>query len=430
MKNYILLFFLIVGFHLSAQNHALILNNAARINIDGGAMLIVDQSSTSGIVLNGTGTGLINSEAENNRVAWVINNGTGAYTIPFGTNAGVQIPMTYNITGAGSASGALTASTYPTSVANMPYPSVYAPAVTNTGAQWIAGAFVERSLFCADRFWVLRDLGRVWATKPTSSLLFTYTDAEIGSGNTITEANLQAQYWETNQWQPGWYDGFPLLGANNAAINNVSGINSSANGNLFTWILVDNTNPLPIELLYFAVNCSDDGVRIEWASASETNNDFYHIRRSEEGIFWETIAYISGAGNSNQPLYYSYTDFEVKDKDYIYQLIQTDFDGTQNTIGTKNIHCSAFGSNHFTSSSVNIYSDDDNNIYINYFSSQNETNIFNLFDITGKLIGSWTLNSNEGMNHFVIPVIPISSAVYLATFQQEHLITSKKIQLK
>ena len=304
MKTIIYLLALLSSVTLIAQNNALILQDAAHINIDGGAILIVAQTNPNGIVTQGTNTGVINSEGETNRVAWIINNGTGNYVIPFGINSSDRFPMTYNVTTAGSATGALTASTFPTNNANLPRPSVYFPSVTNTSAQDIPGfGTVERSLFCSDRFWVLRDLGNVWGTKPTSSLTFTYKDVENAGTNTINAANLGAQYWETDQWRPGWYSGPPPLGAANITNKTVSGVNAGSLGNLYTWILVDKTNPLPIELLYFAVTCHEMGTNIEWASASETNNDYYTIQKSFNGENWETLTYITGAGNSNQPLY-------------------------------------------------------------------------------------------------------------------------------
>jgi hypothetical protein len=430
MKKITFFLALFTSFTLIAQNNALILQDAVHVNIDAGAILIVAQTSPSGIVTQGTNTGVINSEGETNRVAWIINSGTGNYTIPFGINSAARFPMTYSVTAAGSASGALTASTFPTNINNIPYPSVYAPAVTNTGAQWIGGAFEDRSLYCNDRFWVLRDLGMAWATKPTSSLTFTYRDVENAPGNTITEANLQAQYWETNQWQPGWFTGLPLLGASNTVLNTVSGVNATTLGNLYTWILVDNTNPLPIELLYFAVTCHEQGTMIEWASASETNNDYYTIQKSFDGGNWETLAYITGAGNSNQPLYYSFMDYEGKNQNAVYRLIQTDYDGSQNLLGVKDANCNPYTNGNISEVDMNLYADDENNIYVSYFSPFEEMNVLTLYDMNGKIIGSWNLNSVEGINHFQIPVQPVSHAIYLVSLQQNHSATTKKILLK
>ncbi len=431
MKQGIFLLVFVASFGLFAQNHALILQDAVHVNVDAGAILIVAQTNPNGIVTTGTNTGVINSEGETNRVAWIINNGTGTYTIPFGINSTTRFPMIYQVTAAGSASGALTASTYPTPWTNLPHPSVYAPAVTNTGAQYIGGVFEERRHYTLDRFWILRDLGMAWATKPTSTLTFTYRDIEhTAASNTITEANLGAQYWEVNQWKPGWFTGLAPLGAVNTVSNTVSGVNATTLGNLYTWVLVDNSNPLPIELLYFAVSCTEEGTNVEWASASETNNDFYTVQRSEEGDNWQTIAQISGAGNSNQSLYYSYLDYSGKGKNYIYRLLQTDYNGSMSLLGVKDANCDPYGSGNISSLDMNLYADFENTIYVTYFSASDQTDVITLFDMNGKLIGSWEFEATQGVNHFQIPVQPVSHAIYLVTLHQQFQSTSKKILLR
>jgi hypothetical protein len=431
MKNVLFISAFLISSLLHAQNNALILQDAAHVNIDAGAVLIVAQTSPSGIITQGTNTGVINSEGETNRVAWIINNGTGSYVIPFGINSTTRFPMTYQVTAAGSASGALTASTYPTPWTNLPHPSVYAPAVTNTGAQYIGGVYEERRQFTLDRFWVLRDIGMAWATKPTSVLTFTYRDIEhTAAGNTITEANLGAQYWETNQWRPGWFTGLAPLGAVNTVANTVSGVNSTTLGNLYTWVLVDNSNPLPVELLYFGITCVDDGVLIEWATASETNNDYFSLCRSEDGAYWQPIGHISGAGFSNEPLYYSFKDENGRDKNYIYRLTQTDYDGSKDLLGVKDANCSPYGSDNISGLNANIYSDFDNNIYITFYSSIEETSIAAIYDMNGKLIGNWEIEAVEGVNHFRIPITPVSNAIYMVSLQQSLITTSKKVLLK
>jgi len=88
-------------------------------------------------------------------------------------------------------------------------------------------------------------------------------------------------------------------------------------------------NPLPIVLLYFDAKLNQDEgkVNLEWATASESNNDYFTVERSIDGIDFEMVTNITGAGNSNEPLYY----FEVDPDPYhgisSYRLKQTDYDG-------------------------------------------------------------------------------------------------------
>lgn len=47
--------------------------------------------------------------------------------------------------------------------------------------------------------------------------------------------------------------------------------------------------PLPVELLNFRANDTREGVSLTWSTASETNNDYFTIERSENGKIWESI---------------------------------------------------------------------------------------------------------------------------------------------
>lgn len=84
---------------------------------------------------------------------------------------------------------------------------------------------------------------------------------------------------------------------------------------------------LPIELLSFEAIAVGRSIDLEWATASETNNEFFTIERSNDGQTWEEIAYIDGAGNSSNQIDYSWTDNTPLNGVSYYRLKQTDFDG-------------------------------------------------------------------------------------------------------
>lgn len=86
---------------------------------------------------------------------------------------------------------------------------------------------------------------------------------------------------------------------------------------------------LPIELLSFdARKTNDDWVELIWATATEINNDFFTLERSKNGVDFEEIARIEGAGNSYETLSYSFIDENIRTPYIYYRLKQTDFDGT------------------------------------------------------------------------------------------------------
>lgn len=85
--------------------------------------------------------------------------------------------------------------------------------------------------------------------------------------------------------------------------------------------------PLPIELLSFTGQLKDGKGILKWSTASETNNDYFTLERSMNGIDFEKIGEVQGAGNSTTILDYSFTDENPFSGINYYRLRQTDFDG-------------------------------------------------------------------------------------------------------
>ncbi|MEZ5026083.1 MAG: T9SS type A sorting domain-containing protein [Chitinophagales bacterium] len=85
---------------------------------------------------------------------------------------------------------------------------------------------------------------------------------------------------------------------------------------------------LPIELTIFNAVKSGDKAHLYWTTASEWNNDYFEIQKSSDGIHFEKIGTVDGAGNSNQPLHYNFYDSTLVVGLNYYRLKQVDFDGT------------------------------------------------------------------------------------------------------
>ncbi len=83
---------------------------------------------------------------------------------------------------------------------------------------------------------------------------------------------------------------------------------------------------LPVELLSFEATF-EDNVKITWSTATEINNEFFSLERSEDGVEFYEIARIEGNGNSNEMIEYSFEDDSYKSGVAYYRLTQVDFDG-------------------------------------------------------------------------------------------------------
>lgn len=88
---------------------------------------------------------------------------------------------------------------------------------------------------------------------------------------------------------------------------------------------------LPVELINFDAILENSKVIINWSTASEKNNKQFNILRSSNGLDFNLIATIEGAGNSNTSISYSYNDINPPKSTLYYLLKQTDFDGKSET---------------------------------------------------------------------------------------------------
>jgi Secretion system C-terminal sorting domain len=83
---------------------------------------------------------------------------------------------------------------------------------------------------------------------------------------------------------------------------------------------------LPIELIDFKAVAKENTTILNWATASETNNQGFDIERSLNGADFVKIAFVKGAGTTNIIQRYTYTDATVQSTAY-YRLKQVDTDG-------------------------------------------------------------------------------------------------------
>ena len=83
-----------------------------------------------------------------------------------------------------------------------------------------------------------------------------------------------------------------------------------------------------IVLIDFTVSLEDSSrVRLEWITGSETNNDFFTVERSENGLTFKPVAEVRGSGTTSSSAdYVTYDDVALSGGSY-YRLKQTNYDG-------------------------------------------------------------------------------------------------------
>lgn len=88
-----------------------------------------------------------------------------------------------------------------------------------------------------------------------------------------------------------------------------------------------NASSLPVDMLSFDADAVEQTVELTWITANQINNQGFEIERSTDGIHFETLDFVVGAGTVQQKQFYQFTDYTPNLNGNFYRLKQVDFDG-------------------------------------------------------------------------------------------------------
>lgn len=85
---------------------------------------------------------------------------------------------------------------------------------------------------------------------------------------------------------------------------------------------------LPITLLNFRAIRETGQVKLDWTTGSETQNLYFDLEKSADGISWTSIATVRGAGTTTSETSYQAIDHSPLKTDAYYRLKQVDISGS------------------------------------------------------------------------------------------------------
>ena len=218
----------------------------------------------------------------------------------------------------------------------------------------------------------------------------------------ITNLNdLLVCRWDGTQWVNH--------GNGSATGTNANGtlVSSSAITSFSPFTLGSSTinNPLPIELLDFTAFLNKGIVEINWITASEKYNDYFTIERSSNGLNWESISMINGAGNSTQTISYENFDSQPLIGTSFYRLKQTDFDGSYTYSEIKVIE-------NFTEDQEIIISPNPSNKIINLKGQNLDINNISIFNAIGQNVTTKSVIIESNNNEIIFDIEPLELGIY------------------
>jgi hypothetical protein len=142
----------------------------------------------------------------------------------------------------------------------------------------------------------------------------------------ITNINdLRVARWDTTAAQ--WRD----LGNGGVTGNTLAGTVTSNLGAapyiIFALGSSSAANSLPVELISFSAENAGSTALLKWSTASEKNNDYFTIEKSQNNIEFSEVGRVNGSGNSTSRKDYQLVDESPFNGVSYYRLRQTDFNG-------------------------------------------------------------------------------------------------------
>jgi hypothetical protein len=132
----------------------------------------------------------------------------------------------------------------------------------------------------------------------------------------------------------GWVAPIAITGAEIGKVYALYVDNFSSNGQSFSlsWQFGGGASldcaPLPVELVELEAHPQGQVINVDWATATERDNDHFTVQHSVDNVNFENIGQVAGAGNTVQRSEYRFTDTRPAAGWNYYRLQQVDFNGS------------------------------------------------------------------------------------------------------
>jgi hypothetical protein len=97
-------------------------------------------------------------------------------------------------------------------------------------------------------------------------------------------------------------------------------------------------SPLPVELVNFTAEKSEENALLNWETVSELNNQGFNLLHSSDAENWTNIGFVVGAGTTTELIEYKFIHRDAVSGINYYQLEQVDFDGQSTMSDVRSIY--------------------------------------------------------------------------------------------
>jgi len=180
--------------------------------------------------------------------------------------------------------------------------------------------------------------------------------------------------------------------------------------------------PLPVQLTSFTAKVNrENQVNLNWITATEENNDYFTVEKSKDGVNFEFVAAVAGAGNSSAANFYEFVDDNPYNGTSYYRLMQTDYNGETSFSELNAVNIKG------TYEDVLVYPNPVAGIgYISFNSSSDESTKVYIMDVAGRIVLGKEFVSTKGLNKIVLNTSGLTTGMYFLTLGSEDEMTRVK----
>lgn len=169
---------------------------------------------------------------------------------------------------------------------------------------------------------------------------------------------------------------------------------------------------LPVTLIAFNASASGTGVRLQWRTAAESNNQGFYIERSTDARQWKDIGFVNGTGTTNKSQDYIFFDETPLKATGYYRLRQIDLDGSIEHSGIKSVRMNS------TDKDLIVWTDKSRLLHIK---TEDIVEQVTVFELSGRMLIT-TQQTSFDLSH-------VSSGILLVRVQTNRGTSVRKVLL-
>ncbi|WP_026063134.1 DUF4955 domain-containing protein [Pedobacter arcticus] len=180
---------------------------------------------------------------------------------------------------------------------------------------------------------------------------------------------------------------------------------------------------LPISLISFTGKKETNGIRLNWKTASELNNDYFELLRSAEGLNFFSLTKVAGQGTSNKINNYSYLDNGAAQGTNYYKLKQVDQDGESSIADVVvAVNNGLTDEETFVASFIS-----ETQLKVQFSAELGGNANIHITELSGKTVANHSFVAQKGLNSISLQTPSLAKGIYIVTLVQNGKTSSIKI---